>query len=514
MRFPLFPLTFHQVIFYKSPIILILENCSIQCCTMNLPQHSCGDRKEDGLFDDRDLTLEFNLQNSDFLLMENQIPFAFDVPTVSDLTNKIKNVLEHNFRDILVEGELSNVNESRNGHFYFTIKDDEAQLPCVIWRSTAQRLNVDLRDGQQVVLGGDIQVYAPHGRYQMMVTLVQQAGVGKLQQKFEELKKKLEAEGLFDDAYKKPIPPFPVRIGVITSSTGAAFQDIRSTFEQRWPAATLYLYHASVQGLNAAGELVEAIHYFSRQETPVDVLIIGRGGGSLEDLWPFNEEVVARALFQCPIPVISAVGHEVDFSISDFVADARAATPTQAVIIAVPDINELRYQIEDYTSSIASLIQQKLKHYREYVYRLAHSHALLVVQEKLKFHKNRIEHLRGSLQSSFLQMIMQHRSSIHQAHSSLEKMNPTVILQKNLDTVHYLTERLQNRFEKRIQEKRSALTEQIGLLDNRNPKEPLERGFTRILQNGKWIRSRKSLSDKDAIQIEWGDGTAGGNISE
>jgi exodeoxyribonuclease VII large subunit len=173
--------------------------------------------------------------------MKNQIPFSFDVPSVSELTNKIKTLLESNFRDVLVEGEISNVNESRNGHVYFTVKDDDAQLPCVMWRSVAQRLDVTLQDGQQVVIGGDIQVYAPHGRYQMIVSLVQQAGIGKLQQKFEELKRKLESEGLFSQAHKKPIPPFPFRIGVITSSTGAAFQDIRSTFEQRWPVATLYL---------------------------------------------------------------------------------------------------------------------------------------------------------------------------------------------------------------------------------------------------------------------------------
>ena len=158
--------------------------------------------------------------------MPDQIPFSFDVATVSDITNQIKQLLESNFRDVLVEGEISNVNQSRNGHYYFTVKDDNAQLPCVIWRSTAERQDIQLSDGQQVILGGDVQVYAPHGRYQMIVSLVQQAGIGRLQQKFEELKAKLQKEGLFDDAHKKPLPPFPQHIGVITSSTGAAFHDI------------------------------------------------------------------------------------------------------------------------------------------------------------------------------------------------------------------------------------------------------------------------------------------------
>lgn len=393
--------------------------------------------------------------------MNNQIPFTFDVPTVAELTRKIKSVLESNFRDVLVEGELSNVKESRNGHIYFTVKDDGAQLPCVVWRSTAQRLGLNLSEGQQVVLGGDIQVYAPHGRYQMIVNLVQQAGVGKLQQKFEELKQKLQAEGLFEDAHKQPLPPYPFRIGVITSSTGAAFHDICSTLEQRWPAAEIYLHHASVQGLNAAGELVEAIEYFCRQENPVEILIIGRGGGSLEDLWPFNEEVVARAIFDCPIPVISAVGHEVDFSISDFVADARAATPTQAALIAAPDINELRYQLEDYTRGLSIILQQKIQRYREYVDRLARSHALLVVQERMKHQQNLADNLCEKLHNRFARIMMEKQSRIQQLSASLERLNP---------------------------------------------KAPLERGFTRVLQNGKWIRSKDAFSEEQPVIIEWKDG--------
>lgn len=440
--------------------------------------------------------------------MKNQIPFSFDVPTVSEITEKIKGLLERNFRDILVEGEISNVNQSRNGHYYFTVKDDDAQLPCVIWRSTAQRMEVEIRDGQQVVLGGDLQVYAPHGRYQMIVSLVQQAGIGKLQQKFEQLKKKLEEEGLFSDSYKKPIPPFPTKIGVITSATGAAFHDIKSTFEQRWPVATLYLHHASVQGLNAAPELVKAIEWFGSQKKPVDLLIIGRGGGSLEDLWPFNEETVARAVFNCPIPTISAVGHEVDFSITDFVADARAATPTQAVVIAAPDINELRYMVDDYASDMETILQQKIQTYREYVYRLANSHALLVVQEKLKFQKNRVDALLERMNSRMDRAISERRSHLQQLNSTVESSNPKVVLQKWGESVAVLSERLENRYERMLSDKKSALNKQLSLLAEVNPKAPLERGFTRILQDGVWIRSSKQFKKSAETEIEWNDGSA------
>lgn len=440
--------------------------------------------------------------------MKNQIPFSFDVPTVSEITEKIKGLLERNFRDILVEGEISNVNQSRNGHYYFTVKDDDAQLPCVIWRSAAQRMDVEIRDGQQVVLGGDLQVYAPHGRYQMIVSLVQQAGIGKLQQKFEQLKKKLEEEGLFSDSYKKPIPPFPTKIGVITSATGAAFHDIKSTFEQRWPVATLYLHHASVQGLNAAPELVKAVEWFGSQKDPVDLLIIGRGGGSLEDLWPFNEETVARAVFNCPIPTISAVGHEVDFSITDFVADARAATPTQAVVIAAPDINELRYMVDDYASDMETILQQKIQTYREYVYRLANSHALLVVQEKLKFQKNRVDALLERMNSRMDRALSERRSHIQQLNSTVESSNPKVVLQKWGESVAVLSERLENRYERLLSDKKSALNKQLSLLAEVNPKAPLERGFTRILQDGVWIRSSKQFEKSAETEIEWNDGSA------
>lgn len=440
--------------------------------------------------------------------MDNQIPFAFDIPSVSELTQQIKNILEQNFRDILVEGEISNVKQSRNGHYYFTVKDDEAQLPCVIWRSTASRLEIELKDGQQVVLGGDIQVYPPHGRYQMIVTLVQQAGIGRLQKKFEELKKKLQEEGLFDEEAKKPLPPYPFRIGVITSSAGAAFHDIQSTFQQRWPVATIFLHHASVQGMQAAGELVKAIEYFDRQDEPVDLIIIGRGGGSLEDLWPFNEEVVARAIFNCTIPVVSAVGHEVDFSISDFVADARAATPTQAVIISTPDINELRFQIEDDIKTLEKHIQQKIQYYRDYVDRLAHSHTLLVVQERLTIYENRIHTLSDKLKSSFRQGILERDSKLQHLQNQVKQRSPEHSIQNYGSLLDSLKEKLRNRSDKILSEKNSHYKELHSRLRETNPKAPLERGFTRILQNGNWVRAKSAFSIQNKFQIEWKDGIA------
>lgn len=391
--------------------------------------------------------------------MSEQTPFLFDIPSVSELTGKIKTVLEQNFMDILVEGEASNVKQSANGHYYFTLKDSGAQLPCVIWRSTVQRLGIELTDGQQIVVGGDIQVYEPHGRYQMIVNLVQQAGIGKLQQAFEKLKAKLKAEGIFDDIHKLALPKFPQRIGVVTSKTTAAFQDIRATLQKRWPLAEVKLFHASVQGVNAAPEIVNGINYFSNHKN-VDVVIIGRGGGSLEDLWPFNEEAVARAVFHCEIPIISAVGHEIDFSISDFVADSRAATPTHAAVIAVPDINEINMKIEDLYRRLQLNTSGAVQFYKDRVKNLAGSYALLAVQQKMKNAGTKITNLREQLG--------------HRATSSIRNQKDILL-----------------GFQHR--------------LDKQNPNGPLEKGFARVWQDEKWIRNSNDLHQKESFDIEWKD---------
>jgi len=380
--------------------------------------------------------------------------------SVSELTGEIKSLLEGNFLDISVEGEVSNASTSRSGHTYFTLKDEDAQLSCVIWSGVNRRLNTDLVDGQHIVAGGDIQVYPPHGKYQLIVRSLEQAGKGKLQEAFEKLKKKLKDEGLFDDVHKKPLPQFPFRIGVITSATGAAFHDVRDTLERRWPMAEVLLHHASVQGVNAAPELVKAINWFNDRQN-VDLLIIGRGGGSLEDLWPFNEEAVARALFDCSLPTISAVGHEVDFSISDFVADARAATPTQAAILATPDVNEVRMFTDDLSTRLHNSMDERISTQKERIQQLVQSHALKAVKQKVS---------------------------------------------SNHDRVNYLTDRLQHRQEVHVMQKREQVSNLRHRLELQNPNAALEQGYSRIWQDDEWIRSADEFdADKDAT-IEWGDG--------
>ncbi len=386
--------------------------------------------------------------------------FKPSVLSVSDLTGEIKSLLEGHFLDIQVEGEISNASTSRNGHTYFTLKDEDAQLSCVMWRSTTLTLGADLVDGQQVIAGGDIQVYPPHGKYQLIVRSLKQAGVGALQEAFEKLKARLNKEGLFDDVHKKELPKFPLRIGVVTSATGAAIHDIRDCLERRWPLATVLLHHASVQGVNAAPELVKAINWFSEKQH-VDVLIVGRGGGSLEDLWPFNEEAVARAVFDCKVPVISAVGHEVDFSITDFIADARASTPTQAAAMATPDINEVRFFVDDLSEKLSSIIERRVEYLKEQIYQLMKSHALMALNQKVANKCERVDNL---------------------------------------------LERIRHRKEIFFMQKREKLGELTHRLELKNPNIPLEQGFTRIWQDEQWVKTVKAFDPQKEVTIEWKDG--------
>ena len=261
--------------------------------------------------------------------------------------------------DVSVSGEISNLKFHSSGHIYFTLKDDKSAISCAIFRQSAQKLNIALKDGDKIVASGSISNYIPSGGVTFNVTKVEYEGIGDLTKKFEELKKRLSEQGLFDKEFKKPIPKFPKTIGIVTAPTGAAIRDIISVSKRRNPYISLILYPALVQGDGAKESIVKGIE--TLEKTGVDVIIVGRGGGSLEDLWAFNEEEVAYAIFQCPIPVISAVGHEIDFTISDFTADLRAAIPSAAAELVVPDIRQTIEDLEDLKKSLDKGVERVLK---------------------------------------------------------------------------------------------------------------------------------------------------------
>ncbi|MEM6646630.1 MAG: exodeoxyribonuclease VII large subunit, partial [Bacteroidota bacterium] len=267
------------------------------------------------------------------------------VRSVGELTRALRATVEEAFTDVWVEGELTNFKRASSGHCYFTIKDADGQMRCVMWRTTTRRVFFEPRDGMLVQIRAYASLYEPRGELQLVARAMVLAGEGALQQQFEALKRKLDAEGLFDAERKQPLPAYPERIGVITSGTGAALHDILSILQRRFPHVEVFVCPVRVQGMGAAEQIADAIEAFDAvpRDAPfrVDLLIAGRGGGAAEDLWAFNEEAVARAVAACAIPVISAVGHEVDYSISDFVADVRAATPSMAAELAVPDRREV-----------------------------------------------------------------------------------------------------------------------------------------------------------------------------
>ncbi len=280
--------------------------------------------------------------------------------TISEITKELKALLEGSFPKIWVEGEISNYIHHSSGHRYFTLKDQGAQIRCVMWRWTGQHLFFEPRDGMKIRGSGQITVYEKSGQYQLVVTSIQPAGIGELELAFQELKRKLAEEGLFNQERKRPIPRFPAKIGVVTSPTGAAIRDILNITRRRAPWVEIILWPVPVQGEGAAERIAHAINRFNELDL-VDFIIIGRGGGSLEDLWAFNEEIVARAVYASKLPVISAVGHEIDFTISDFVADLRAPTPSAAAEIAVPDGVELLARLNQNFVSLSESVFDRIE---------------------------------------------------------------------------------------------------------------------------------------------------------
>ncbi len=349
--------------------------------------------------------------------------------TVTELTREIKQLLETSFPRLWVEGEISNFKRHSSGHLYFTLKDENSQISCAMWRFRADNLLFKMEDGMKVLVQGDVQVYERGGSYQLIVSQIQPAGIGALQLAFEQLKKKLHAEGLFDEAHKKPIPLYPECIGVVTSPTGAAIRDIVSVLSRRFPGIKIILSPVRVQGETAASEIARAIEDFNEFDQ-VDVLIVGRGGGSLEDLWAFNEEIVARAIYNSKIPVISAVGHEIDYSISDFVADRRAPTPSAAAEMAVRDRQELLGVVAYYRERFSTQLLQKLGNYRERIENLQRSYAFRRPEDIIFQKIQRVDELTKNIQIALQHNLEIKKQRLLNSENQLKALSPTAVLKR------------------------------------------------------------------------------------
>ena len=405
--------------------------------------------------------------------------------TVSQLTKYIKYKLDNdvNLREVYLKGEISNFKAHTRGHFYFTIKDEGSRINAVMFASSASKVKFTPEDGMKILVSGRISVYEATGGYQIYVNEMMEDGVGNLYVAFEQLKKKLASEGLFDEKFKKPIPKIPKKVGVITAPTGAAIRDIISTINRRFPLTEVILFPSLVQGEGAKEDIVRQIN--RARDYNLDVLIVGRGGGSIEDLWAFNEEVVARAIFDCPIPIISAVGHEIDFTIADFVADLRAPTPTGAAEIAVPNksdvinyINQLNLRCQKNIKTILELKKKRLDSIK--------SHYILNNPLDLYSAKiQKLDYLTESLIKNYKVIIDKKKIKLNNIKTRPLFSNPLVILDKT----------------------KQKYTLLLSKLDALSPLKTLERGYGIIKINEKAITSIKDLKKDDLINIELKDGS-------
>lgn len=356
------------------------------------------------------------------------------VLSVSEITGLIKQTLEDNFSEVNVIGEISNFKAHVSGHWYFTLKDSNAQVSCTMWRGINNYVFFTPLDGMKVIIGGRVTVYPPRGSYQIDVRSMKPAGVGELQAAFEKLKQKLAAEGLFDEQFKKPIPKFPKKIGVVTAIDGAAFQDMKSIAARRYPLVEILIASCKVQGEGAAEEIAKNIKLLNQQKD-IDLIIVGRGGGSLEDLWAFNEEVVARAIFDSRIPIISAVGHEIDFTISDFVADLRAATPSAAMELATPNKDELFAFIDEFSYYFPEKMLEIISNYREEITKSVSSYGFRIPQDLISNKSQQLDSLVYRFQSNYENKLLAVNNRLALLESKVQSHNIDNVLKRGFAIV-------------------------------------------------------------------------------
>ena len=404
--------------------------------------------------------------------------------TVSQVNAYINRMLKGdvNLKNIYIKGEISNYKTYPSGHSYFTLKDEKSQIPAVMFKGRKVNLKFKPENGMKVIVKGKIEVYEKDGKYQLYASRITEDGIGNLHIAFEQLKKKLKAEGLFDDAHKKEIPKYPGKIGVITAQTGAAIRDIITTIEKRYPYCEILVFSTLVQGDMAAQQIVRKVKY--AQQFDIDTLIVGRGGGSIEDLWPFNEEIVARAIYDCEIPVISAVGHEVDFTISDFVADARAPTPTGAGMMAVPDASEVKFKISQLNVRLNKNIRDMIEQNKTKLDNISQKQILKNPESIYEIKGMNLDNLVTKLELASKNIITENKNKLLKLENQNILKNPNEI----------------------IRMKREPYLRNVDKLNVLNPLLTLKRGYTLTKVEGKVVSSAKQVKSGDKLDVEFDDG--------
>ena len=427
------------------------------------------------------------------------------VLSVTDINRYIKNffTIDGFLNNVTVKGEISNLKIHGRGQLYFSLKDENSKINCVMF-NYAPKVSFELSDGMSVQVKGRINVYEASGSYQIYVNEMINDGVGNLYQLFEELKKKLSSEGLFDESHKRKLPRIPKKIGVITAPTGAAVRDIISTINKRYPLCEIIIFPTLVQGDGAKENIVKMIE--KANETDVDVIILGRGGGSIEDLWAFNEEIVARSIYNSKIPIVSAVGHEIDFTISDFVADLRAPTPTGAALLVVPDQLEIMRYLNEYKSRITNVINNKLKRLNEKLDASANSFIIKNIMTLYSPKEQKLDILIDKLNNIIDFKIKDNYTKLNHFITKIKSLNPEEKIKHNSEKIKQLEKMVNNAIINIIKFKLNKLTNIHTKVELLNPRNILNKGYSIVKINNKIIKSKSEVKINDKLDIFLNDG--------
>ncbi len=439
------------------------------------------------------------------------------VLTVGELTRAIRGTLETKFGAVWVQGEVSNYKLHPSGHQYFTLKDQRAAISCVIFRNTLPPSAKPLTDGAQVQIYGQITVFEARGQYQLSVQIVQARGLGVLQAKFEALKRKLEAQGLFDPGHKRPLPKFPKRIGIVTSPSGAAIRDMLNVLQRRAPALEILISPVRVQGTGAASEIAVALRELTRPNDAwksLDLVVITRGGGSIEDLWEFNEEIVARAIYESPIPVVSAVGHEIDFTIADFVADLRAPTPSAAAELIVPDAAEVLRRVAELSNCLDRNLRNFVSQSRTRLRFLSERTLAREPANRLREAQQRVDGAKDALARLLARFVPDARAKLAAHLRALQSHNPARELAARRTSLDELRRRFTTAPPQLLQLHRQRFTKLEAILRVLGPEATLRRGYSITTDaNGNVITSVTQVSPDKRVRTRLADGTFDSDVA-
>ncbi|MCG2352047.1 exodeoxyribonuclease VII large subunit [Staphylococcus epidermidis] len=434
--------------------------------------------------------------------------------SVSALTKYIKYKFDQDphLQSVLIKGELSNFKKHSSGHLYFNVKDKESVISAMMFKGNASKLGFEPKEGDEVLIEARVSVYERRGNYQIYVNKMQLDGIGNLYQKLELLKKKLKKEGYFDESNKKLIPKYPKKIAVLTASTGAAIRDIHSTINNRYPLVEQIQISTLVQGTQARQDIIEKIQYADSLD--VDTIIVGRGGGSIEDLWNFNEEDVVKTIFNCQTPIISAVGHETDFTLSDFVADVRAATPTQAAVIATPDQYELLQQIKQYEYTLSRYIKQYIEHQKKQLNHISSYYkfkqpSLLYDQQIQK--RDELERQLNHLLNTKVEKSKHHLKLLQQSFN-FKDLNQQITQEKQ--SVYQLHSRLSKIMSNNITNLKTVLKNKLESLNNLSPTNTMLRGYAIVNKDNEVVTSTHKLNENDQISLTMKDGSVDATVKK